>query len=59
MGRGRATGGVGLGPWELLRSMLLRSDRARVPDLSERWIISIGGGGESRDPTMNEQVVAP
>jgi hypothetical protein len=34
-------------------------DRAGVPDLSVRWIISIGGGGYSRDPTMNEQVVAP
>jgi hypothetical protein len=34
-------------------------DRARVPDLSVRWIISIGGGSDSRDPTTNEQVVAP
>jgi hypothetical protein len=58
-GGGGLQEGWGLGPWELLRSVLLRSDRARVPDLSERWIISIGGGGDSRDPTMNEQVVAP
>jgi hypothetical protein len=34
-------------------------DRARVPDLSVRWIISTGGEGDSRDPTMNELVVAP
>jgi hypothetical protein len=34
-------------------------DRAGVPDLSVRWIISIGGGGDSHDPTTNEQVVAP
>jgi hypothetical protein len=34
-------------------------DRAGVPDLSVRWIISIGGGGDSRDPTTNEQVMAP
>jgi hypothetical protein len=38
---------------------LIPLDRARVPDLSMRWIISIGGGGDSHDPTMNEQVVAP
>jgi hypothetical protein len=25
-----------------------------MPDLSVRWIISIGGGGDSRDPTTNE-----
>jgi hypothetical protein len=30
------------------------SDRAGMPDLSVRWIISIGGGGDSRDPTTNE-----
>jgi hypothetical protein len=29
-------------------------NRAGVPDLSVRWIISIGGGGDSRDPTTNE-----
>jgi hypothetical protein len=29
-------------------------DRSGVPDLSVRWIISIGGGGDSRDPTTNE-----
>jgi hypothetical protein len=34
-------------------------DRAGVPDLLVRWIISIGGGGDSRDLTTNEQVVAP
>jgi hypothetical protein len=34
-------------------------DRAGVPDLSVRWIISIGGGDDSHDPTTNEQVVAP
>jgi hypothetical protein len=25
-----------------------------MPDLSVRWIISISGGGDSRDPTTNE-----
>jgi hypothetical protein len=30
------------------------ADRAGMPDLSVRWIISIGGGGDSRDPTTNE-----
>ena len=35
------------------------SDKAEVPDLSVRWINSICGGGDSRDPTTNEQVVAP
>jgi hypothetical protein len=30
-----------------------------VPNLSVRWIISISGGGDSRDPTTKEQVVAP
>jgi hypothetical protein len=30
------------------------ADRAGVPDLSVRWIISIGGGGDSHDPTTNE-----
>jgi hypothetical protein len=34
-------------------------DRAGVPDLLVRWIISIGGGGDSRDPTTNKQVVVP
>jgi hypothetical protein len=34
-------------------------DRAGVPDLSVRWIILTGGGGDSRDPTTNEKVVAP
>jgi hypothetical protein len=29
-------------------------DRAGVPDLSVRWIILIGGGGDSRDLTTNE-----
>jgi hypothetical protein len=29
-------------------------DRAGVPDLLVRWIILIGGGGDSRDPTTNE-----
>jgi hypothetical protein len=29
-------------------------DRAGMPDLSVRWIISIGGGGDSRDSTTNE-----
>jgi hypothetical protein len=29
-------------------------DRAGVPDLSVRWINLTGGGGDSRDPTMNE-----
>jgi hypothetical protein len=38
---------------------LIPLDRAGVPDLSVRWIISTGGGGDSCDPTMNEQVVAP
>jgi hypothetical protein len=38
---------------------LIPLDRAGVPDLSVRWIISTGGGGDSRDLTMNEQVVAP
>jgi hypothetical protein len=33
---------------------LLPTDRAGIPDLSVRWIISIGGGGDSRDPTTNE-----
>ena len=33
---------------------LIPLDRAGVPDLSVRWIISIGGGGDSRDPTTNE-----
>jgi hypothetical protein len=40
-------------------SCYVDNDRAGVPDLSVRWIISIGGGGDSRDPTTNEQVVAP
>jgi hypothetical protein len=44
----------------LKKIFLIKStDRAGVPDLSVRWIISIGGGGDSRDPTTNEQVVAP
>jgi hypothetical protein len=30
-----------------------------VPDLLVRWIILTGGGGDSHDPTTNEQVVAP
>jgi hypothetical protein len=34
-------------------------DRAGVPNLSVRWIISIGGGGDSHDLTTNEHVVAP
>jgi hypothetical protein len=34
-------------------------DRARVPNLSVRWIILTGGGGDSRDLTTNEQVVVP
>ena len=34
-------------------------DGARVPDLSVRGITSICGGGDSRDPTTNEQVMAP
>jgi hypothetical protein len=38
---------------------LIPLDRAGVPDLSVRWIISIAGGGDSRDPTTNEQVVVP
>jgi hypothetical protein len=38
---------------------LIPLDRVGVPDLSVRWIISIGGGGDSRDPTTNEQLVAP
>jgi hypothetical protein len=42
---------------QILSGKLL--DRAGVPNLSVRWIISIGGGGDSRDPTMNEQVMAP
>jgi hypothetical protein len=29
-------------------------DRAGMPDLSVRWIILIGGGGDSRDPTTNK-----
>jgi hypothetical protein len=33
---------------------LISLDRARVPDLSVRRIILIRGGGDSRDPTMNE-----
>jgi hypothetical protein len=33
---------------------LIPLDRAGMPDLSVRWIISIGGGGDSRDPTTNE-----
>jgi hypothetical protein len=33
---------------------LIPLDRAGVPDLSVRWIILIGGGGDSRDPTMKE-----
>jgi hypothetical protein len=37
----------------------LGTDRAGVPDLSVRWIISIGGGGDSRDLAMNEQVMTP
>jgi hypothetical protein len=30
------------------------TDRAGVPDLLVRWIISIGGGHDSHDPTTNE-----
>ena len=30
-----------------------------IPDLSVSGITSICGGGDSRDPTTNEQVVAP
>jgi hypothetical protein len=44
-----------LATWRITKAC----DRARVPDLSVRWIISIGGGGDSRDPTTNEQVMAP
>jgi len=44
----------------MLVSVLDRcSDEAGVPDLSVRGITSICGGGDSRDPTTNEQVVAP
>jgi hypothetical protein len=43
----------------LLKLVVVGRDRTGVPDLSVRWIISIGGGGDSRDPTTNEQVVAP
>jgi hypothetical protein len=35
------------------------SDRAGVLDLSVSGITSICGGGDSHDPTMNEQVAAP
>jgi hypothetical protein len=38
---------------------LIPLDRAGVPDLSVSGIISICGGGDSHDPTTNEQVVAP
>ena len=38
---------------------LIPLDRAGVPDLSVRGITSICGGGDSRDPTTNEQVMAP
>lgn len=38
---------------------LIPLDKAEVPDLSVRRINSICGGGDSRDPTMNEQVMAP
>jgi hypothetical protein len=38
---------------------LIPLDRTGVLDLSVRWIILIGEGGDSRDPTTNEQVVAP
>jgi hypothetical protein len=31
-----------------------KTDRAGMPDLSVRWIILIGGGDDSRDPTTNE-----
>jgi hypothetical protein len=34
-------------------------DRAGVPKLAVRWIILTSRGGDSRDPTTNEQVVAP
>jgi hypothetical protein len=35
------------------------NDRAGVPDLSVSGITSICGGGDSHDPTTNEQVAAP
>ena len=42
------------------RSITIGScDMAEVPDLSVRRINSTCGGGDSRDPTTNEQVVVP
>jgi hypothetical protein len=38
---------------------LIPLDMTRVSDISVRVIISICGGGDSRDPATNEQVVAP